>query len=176
MDMPGYLITIMMTVSLMYAATLPVNAEEKEDPVTGVELILTNNNSLFRDNTGELDTASADYSLPALMLQYNFEQTPGLRPYAGIGINYRTFNHEQYSQLLSPLPDSYYSFDHSGDWGVGLQLGADYSFENNWHINFDTRFSNLDGRSNRYRLDRRQRQTGVELDPWSIGIGVGKRF
>ena len=65
--------------------------------------------------------------------------------------------------------------DYDDTIGYALQAGFDYGIDRHWLVNFDVK---------RYWLDTDVNVTSalgrlgadVDLDPWTIGIGVGYRF
>jgi outer membrane protein len=68
------------------------------------------------------------------------------------------------------------NLDVDGGVGYALQAGFDYWIDDNWGINLDAKYINLD-------VDVKVNSGGtalsakdVDLDPWIIGGGVSYRF
>ncbi len=104
---------------------------------------------------------------PTLTLQYHFTPDNKFSPYIGAGINYSLFYGENDAAGVSDL---------NVDNGVGLalQAGFDYWINDNWGLNLDAKYIDLDidvsvanGALNAYDVD---------IDPWIIGAGVSYRF
>ena len=53
-----------------------------------------------------------------------------------------------------------------------MQLGADFEFGNNWLINFDVRYINIETDA---KLDGVKIGT-VDINPWVYAIALGRRF
>jgi len=104
---------------------------------------------------------------PTVTAQYHFNSGSALHPYVGAGINYTTFFSEKTKGALAgenlKLDDS---------WGYALEAGVDYDMGNDWlvsgqvwylDINTDATVSNVGSFE-------------VEIDPWVVMVGVGKKF
>lgn len=111
---------------------------------------------------------------PTVTLQYHFRPGAQVSPYAGIGVNYTKFyDQEASSSLESALGPTNVDLDSS--WGLSGQLGVDISFHRNWFLNLDVKYIRMDTTA---ELDSGGvvRKVGVDIDPWFIGVGVGRRF
>lgn len=111
---------------------------------------------------------------PTLTLQYHFQPQARIRPYAGIGVNYTKFYDETATDSLNnALGPTQVSL--SSSWGLAGQLGVDIAIKKDWFVNFDVKYirmrttATLDSGSTVRKVD-------VNIDPWFIGIGVGRRF
>lgn len=76
---------------------------------------------------------------PTLSLQYRFTTQSAFKPYAGVGLNYTLFFDEK---TTGPLDGLDLELDDS--FGVALQLGFDYSFNENMFFNADARWLNIE--------------------------------
>jgi outer membrane protein len=104
---------------------------------------------------------------PTLTVQYHFTPESKFSPYVGAGLNYSLFYGE----------DSTSPFTKMGvDGGVGyaVQAGFDYWLNNNWGLNLDVKYIdlNVDVSVNNGSLHAYD----VDLNPWVVGAGVSYRF
>ena len=111
---------------------------------------------------------------PTLSLQYHF-QTGAFRPYVGAGINYTFFFDEEATSSLKGAGFNKVSLKES--FGYALQAGVDYEFGNNWLVNADLRYIDIETEA---RLSGPGGATGkidnIEIDPVVFTLAVGKRF
>lgn len=104
---------------------------------------------------------------PTLTLQYHFTDFGAFQPYLGAGVNYTVF----YNQSGKSAD----SLDVKNTFGVALQAGFDYMFDEHWGANLDVKKIFL-------RPDFDATVGGVDvsgkakLDPWLVGAGVTYRF
>ncbi|WP_038054414.1 OmpW family protein [Thioalkalivibrio sp. ALJ1] len=104
---------------------------------------------------------------PTLSLQYHFNTGTAYRPYLGAGVNYTHFFDETTRGALS---DHKLRLDDS--WGVALQAGIDLAVTDNWFVNAEVRWIDIESTA---RLNGERIGT-VEIDPWTFGMNVGYRF
>ncbi|HKX93187.1 MAG TPA: OmpW family outer membrane protein [Methylibium sp.] len=100
---------------------------------------------------------------PTLSLQYHLTGLSGWRPYAGVGINYTRFS----SVDLAPGVDI-----QRNSVGPAVGAGFDVPIGGGWLLNVDAK---------KVWIDTKVSVGGngvgtLNVDPWLIGIGVGKRF
>ena len=102
---------------------------------------------------------------PVVTLQYRPAPEARVSPYVGAGLNYMLFFNGENRN----------GFDVSLDDGVGyaLQAGADVAVSGPWTVNFDVKkvWFNTDANINAGTL-----KSDVNLDPWVISLGVGRKF
>ena len=104
---------------------------------------------------------------PTLTLQYHFTDFGAFQPYLGAGVNYTVF-YNQSGKSADRL-------DVKNTFGVALQAGFDYMFDEHWGANLDVKKIFL-------RPDFDATVGGADvsgkakLDPWLIGAGVTYRF
>lgn len=134
---------------------------------------------------------------PVLSLQWHFMPGNTIRPYAGVGVNYTWFFDESATDTLhqgiigtaNAATGSNYaggSTDLSirNSTGIALQLGLDIALENDWFVNFDLRWIDIDadaritsqtfdGNGQAVTLNSR---INADLDPWVFSTAVGLRF
>lgn len=100
---------------------------------------------------------------PTLSLQYHLTGLSGWRPYAGVGINVTRFS----SVDLAPGVDI-----QRNSVGPAVGAGFDVPLGDGWLLNFDAK---------KVWIDTKVSVGGngvgtLNLDPWLVGIGFGKRF
>ncbi len=134
---------------------------------------------------------------PVLSVQWHFMPGNTLRPYAGLGLNYTYFFDESATDTLhqgiigtanaatgSDYAGGSSDLSISNSAGIALQLGLDVALENDWFINFDVRWIDIeadaritsntfDGAGQPVTLNSRVK---ADLDPWVFSAGVGFRF
>ncbi len=102
---------------------------------------------------------------PVVTLQYRPAPEARVSPYVGAGLNYMLFFNGENRN----------GFDVSLDDGVGyaLQAGADVAVSGPWTVNLDVKkvWFNTDANINAGTL-----KSDVNLDPWVISLGVGRKF
>lgn len=105
---------------------------------------------------------------PTLTLQYHFTGM-GVRPYVGAGLNYTRFSSVNFDPavvtLLQPSIDK-------NSFGLALQAGVDIPMGGGWLINVDVKKVQIGTDVSSFGT-----QAGTfKVDPWLVGVGVGKRF
>lgn len=118
--------------------------------------------------------ADVQHLPPTLSLQYHF-QAGAFRPYVGAGLNYTFFFEEEASSSLKAAGFNKVSLKES--FGYALQVGLDYELSNNWLVNADLRYIDIETEA---RLSGPGGATGkvdnIEIDPVVFTLAVGKRF
>lgn len=104
---------------------------------------------------------------PTLTLQYHFLPDASFRPYVGAGVNYTRI-----SNVNINVPGVGALDLERSSTGLALQVGFDYAVAKDLTVNFDVKKLQLsaDVKAGGTKVSE------VHLDPWLIGIGVGKRF
>ena len=104
---------------------------------------------------------------PTLTLQYHFTPDNAFSPYVGVGLNYSMFYGEDDGAGFTDL-------DVKGGLGYAVQAGFDYWLNDNWGLNFDVKYVDLevDVKVNGGAL----RAPNVDLNPVIVGAGVSYRF
>lgn len=122
-----------------------------------------------------VDTALGDVDLgktwllpPTLNVQYHFAPRGEVRPYIGAGVNYTTFFGGNSGDVVD--------VDYSDSFGFSLQAGVDIPVNDVYFVNLDVKkvFIQTDvtvdaGAAGVVGAD-------VDIDPWVLGVGVGRRF
>jgi len=141
----------------------------------GLELILA---TTKHDVTGTGTLAGADVSSvrvlpPTLTLQYHFAPKATIRPYVGVGLNYTIFYDGGMGAALKA--NNATDIDYDSSFGLAAQAGFDVDLNKDWFMNLDVKY---------IKIDTTATITGgalagtvdVDINPWVIGVGVGKRF
>ena len=119
--------------------------------------------------------AEVEHLPPTFSVQYHFMPDADFQPYVGLGVNFTTFTSEKFTNIvvegenLGTLGDSL-SLDDS--FGIATQLGADWMLNDNWLVNLDVRWINIESDLTVDGLDIGT----VEIDPWVYSLNVGYRF
>jgi outer membrane protein len=107
---------------------------------------------------------------PTLTAQWHFNPDQTFDPYAGIGLSYvRAMDNGLYSTALSaPI-----HIDRNM-WGPAIQAGLDYNIADKWLINLDVKkiWFNTDV----YTTANGAKIDDLDIDPWVVSFGVGKKF
>lgn len=131
------------------------------------ELIAATSN--HKIEAGSSDLGDAWILPPTLTLQYHFSPDSKISPYVGAGINYSMFYGESSAGGFNGL-------DVDGGFGLAFQAGVDYWLNDNWGLNLDAKYVDLqvdvDVNSGSTALNA----DDVDLDPWILGAGVSYRF
>lgn len=102
---------------------------------------------------------------PVVTVQYRPAPEARVSPYVGAGLNYMVFfNGENRSGFDVNLDDGF---------GYALQAGADVALSGPWTVNVDIKkvWFNTDAEINGGTL-----KSDVNLDPWVISLGIGRKF
>ena len=116
---------------------------------------------------------------PTLTLQWHFMPDETLDPYVGAGVTYvRAMDNSLDARLGAlKLP---IRIDQNM-WGPAIQAGFDVNLKDRWLVNFDVKkiWFNTDVKLNAaaaglpagyHKVD------SLDIDPWVISVGVGKKF
>jgi outer membrane protein len=122
-------------------------------------------------STASLKIAETDHLPPTFSLQYHFLPDAKFQPYVGAGLNYTTFFSTDVTQDFTDLL-GVTKLDLDDSFGLAMQLGADIELSNDWLINFDVRYINIETDA---KVDGVKIGT-VEINPWVYAIAVGRRF
>jgi len=141
----------------------------------GLELILatTKHNVTGTNSLAGVDVSSVRVLPPTLTLQYHFAPKATVRPYVGVGLNYTLFYNAKVNAGLGGTGAT--DIDYDSSFGLAAQAGFDVDLNKDWFMNLDVKYIKMDttatitGGSLAGTVD-------VDIDPWVIGVGVGKRF
>lgn len=110
---------------------------------------------------------------PTLSVQYHFDTATPLRPYVGAGVNYTTFFDEKVDSEAKAVGVTDIKLDDS--FGLAAQIGADYDLGNNWMVNADLRYIQIDTTA-KVRTATGRTDVDVDINPWVYTLAAGYRF
>jgi outer membrane protein len=126
-------------------------------------------------STTSLKIGETDHLPPTFSVQYHFLPDAVFQPYVGAGFNYTTlFNTDVTAELTDLLGVT--SLDLDDSFGLALQLGADWNLDNNWLINFDLRYIDIETDAEVSDGTTTAEVGTVAIDPYVFAINVGYRF
>lgn len=134
------------------------------------ELILATNPhnvSVSGTTLGDVDLGDVTLLPPTLTLQYHFSPRASFRPYIGAGVNYTMFYDND--------PGDAVSVNYDNSFGFALQAGADIPVNDEFFFNVDVKKLFL---STDVTVDAGVATVGADVDinPWILGVGFGRRF
>ena len=141
----------------------------------GLELILATS-SHDVSGTGTLagaDVGEVSVIPPTLTLQYHFNPSSNIRPYAGLGINYSYFYDGKLGAAL--IANGATDIDYDDSFGLAAQAGIDFDINQDWFVNLDVKYvqiettATISGGALAGNVD-------VDINPWIFGVGIGTRF
>lgn len=102
---------------------------------------------------------------PVITLQYRPAPESRLNPYVGAGVNYMLF--------FDGKDQNGFKVDLDDGFGYALQAGADIAITGPWTLNVDVKkvWFKTDATINDGAL-----KSDVDLDPWVVSLGVGRKF
>jgi len=137
-------------------------------PQIAVELVLTYPQKQTIRSNGT-DIGSLKHLPPTLTAQYHFTSFGAFKPYVGAGLNYTRFSSVRFDPAVQTAPQPSLS---KNNVGLAVQVGFDCEFIKNTYFNVDAKMVKI-------RTDVSSAGTEVgtfEVDPWLIGVGIGRRF
>ncbi|MAZ75681.1 MAG: hypothetical protein CMH31_00080 [Micavibrio sp.] len=120
-------------------------------------------------DAGNFNLGEAWILPPTLTLQYHFTPDNKFSPYVGAGLNYSLFYGENNGNGFNNL-------NVDGGVGYAVQAGFDYWLSDNWGINFDAKYVNLDVDVDVNLGATPLNANDVDLDPLILGAGISYRF
>ncbi len=113
------------------------------------------------------DVGETKHLPPTLSAQYHFPMGQQSSVYAGLGLNYTLFFEEETRNALAGT-----NLELDNSLGLAAQVGWDYRFNEQYLLNVDVRWADIDTDAS---LDGADLGT-VEIDPLVIGVNLGFRF
>ena len=142
----------------------------------GVELILGYSEHDV-DASGSLNAVGqvieAKVLPPTLTLQYHLDTVGGFSPYVGAGVNYTYYFDESVEGILN-VPGAKVKMDDS--WGLAVQAGFDYALNDDWFLNMDIKYIQIDTTAKFKGTAVGNVEVDVDIDPLVYGVGIGRRF
>jgi len=117
--------------------------------------------------------ASTEHLPPTFSVQYHFMPDGQFQPYVGAGVNYTTFfSIKEDAAATDPDVLGPFSLKLDDSWGLAAQIGADWLFNENWLINLDVRWINIETDA---KVDGEKIGT-VVIDPIVYSVNIGYKF
>jgi outer membrane protein len=145
------------------------------------ELILalgTRHNVSVQDEAGAVvpnqDLGSVNLLPPTLTAQWHFNPDQTIDPYVGAGINYTSFLDRNLRVNNGALAGTKIKVD-SDSWGYVLQAGVDINLKDGWLINLDAKYVNIET-DVKLNVAGWTKIDSLDINPWVVGIGIGKKF
>jgi outer membrane protein len=117
------------------------------------------------DNGSVSKLGSINLLPPTLTAQWHFNPDQAIDPYVGAGISYIRAMDRNLNLSTTGITVDRNMF------GPALQAGADYNLPNKWLVNFDVKkiwFST--------DVNTTSKIDNLDVDPWVVSFGVGKKF
>ncbi len=125
---------------------------------------------------GNQGLGSVNLLPPTLTAQWHFNPDQMIDPYVGAGINYTIMLDRNLKVSRGPLAGTKIKID-SDSWGPALQAGVDINLKDGWLINADVKYVWLD---TDVKLNTPAgawtKIDSLDINPWVVGIGIGKKF
>ena len=127
---------------------------------------------------GDQGLGSVNLLPPTLTAQWHFNPDQMIDPYVGAGVNYTAFLDRNLRGRAGAINGDKIKVD-SDSWGWALQAGVDINLKDGWLLNADVKYVTIDT-----DVKLRGAVTGnvwrkidsLDINPWVIGFGVGKKF
>lgn len=147
-------------------------------PHWGVELILGYSNHDVKASGSAADLGlgkviDAKALPPTLTLQYHFLPNSNIRPYIGAGLNYTYFFNEE---VTGPLDQPGAKIKMDDSWGLAAQAGVDFAINNDWFINLDVKYIQMETTAHFKGTAHGSAKINVDVDPLIWSVGIGRRF
>jgi outer membrane protein len=118
---------------------------------------------------GGTEIGSLKHLPPTLTAQYHFTALGAFKPYVGAGLNYTRFSSVRFDPAVQTALQPSLK---KNSFGLALQVGFDYEFSKNTYFNVDVKKVQI-----RTDVSSFGAQVGTfKVDPWLVGVGIGRRF
>ena len=124
---------------------------------------------------GNQDLGSINALPPTLTAQWHFNPDQTFDPYVGAGINYTNMLDRNLKFSSGALAGTKIKVD-SDSWGYALQAGLDVNLKDGWLINADIKYLNITTDVKAKIAGNWTKIDSLDINPWVIGFGVGKKF
>lgn len=124
---------------------------------------------------GDQNLGEVNLLPPTLTLQWHFRPDQTFDPYIGAGINYTHMLDRNLKFSRNALAGTKIKID-SDSWGLVAQAGFDVNLKDGWLINADVKYVQIDTDVKAKLASGWTKIDSLDINPWVIGIGVGKRF
>jgi outer membrane protein len=120
---------------------------------------------------------SVDLLPPTLTLQWHFMPDQTFDPYLGAGATYvYSLDKKLTAQGVAGVGPQKIRIE-SDMWGGALQAGLDINLKDRWLVNFDVKklWFGTDVKLNLFNTGWRKIDS-LDINPWVISVGIGKKF
>ena len=128
----------------------------------------------LHDGTTTTKLAEVKQLPPTVSALYYFNTNSAFKPYLGVGLNYTIFFSEDFTSTYSDAGFSDLELD--GSFGLAAQVGADYHFNDKWHINASARYIGTGTDANFKVAGTIKGSASVDVYPMVYSIMVGYKF
>jgi len=111
---------------------------------------------------------------PTLSVLYYFDNESAFKPYVGGGINYTVFFDEKFESAPKSLGLSNLELDSS--FGLSLQVGFDYLFDENFHVNASIRYIEIGAEATFDVGGESIGKANIDIDPTVYSLMLGYKF
>lgn len=124
---------------------------------------------------GNQKLGSVNLLPPTLVAQWHFNPDQMIDPYVGAGFNYTNFLDKKLSIRQGPLAGSKIRVDNDS-FGLALQAGVDINLQDGWLVNLDAKYIRIDTDVELKNGGKWTKIDSLDINPWIIGFGIGKKF
>lgn len=124
---------------------------------------------------GNQPLGSVNLLPPTLTAQWHFNPDQTFDPYVGAGINYTIMLDRKLKVSSGALAGSKIKID-SDSFGFAAQAGFDINLKDGWLINADVKYVTLDTTVKLKTGATWTKIDSLDINPWVVGIGIGKKF
>ena len=141
----------------------------------GVELLAATPFSHDVGVTGVIDKLGSIKHLPPTvsLVYYPLNNASAFKPYVGAGVNFTWFFDEDLSSAAKG--EGFDGFSLENSWGLAAQIGADYMINDNWMVNAQVRYIDIET-TGKTSLGGAPVKVDVDVDPWVYMVGLGYKF
>lgn len=121
---------------------------------------------------------SIDALPPTLTVQWHFMPDQMFDPYVGAGLNATFMLDRKLNLRQGPLAGQKIRIDRDS-FGPAVQAGFDINLKDGWLINADVKYIWLDTdveMQNPLNGNKWTKIDDLDVNPWVVGIGIGKKF
>ncbi|HQR60144.1 MAG TPA: OmpW family outer membrane protein [Methylophilaceae bacterium] len=182
------------TANLLYgSSTANLEVESNTIPEVDFSYYVTNNIALelilalgsrhdvnVSGSGGAVNNSLGDVNLlpPTLTAQWHFMPDQKFDPYVGAGVTYVRSLDTGLKADAGAAGTYPIRIDHNM-WGPAVQLGFDVNMQDRWLVNFDVKKIWLETDVELLATPLKagyQKIDSLDIDPWVISVGVGKKF
>ena len=127
-------------------------------------------NGAVAKNLGEVNLLP-----PTLTLQWHFNPDQTLDPYVGAGVTYVRAMDNGLTARAGDVGNFPIRIDRN-NWGAALQAGLDVNLDDKWLVNLDVKKIFVDTDVKLNLGDGYKKIDSLDIDPWVISVGFGKKF